>query len=49
VGKVTSAEWIDADDDEAAIEAARAMMDGRQYELWAHSRLVGSFDNGQQP
>lgn len=40
VGKVTSAEWIDADDDETAIEAAKNMMDGHPCELWAQSRLV---------
>ena len=40
VGKVASAEWIDADDDDAAIEAAKKMMDGARYELWANSRLV---------
>ena len=40
VGKVVSAEWIDADDDETAIEAAQDMMDGHKYELWANSRLV---------
>lgn len=40
VGKVASAEWIDANDDDAAIEAAKDMMDGAKYELWANSRLV---------
>ena len=40
VGKVASAEWIDATDDDAAIEAAKEMMDGHKYELWANSRLV---------
>ena len=37
VGKVVSAEWIDADDDTAAIEAAN---DGHPCELWERSRLV---------
>ena len=45
VGKVVAAEWIDADHDEAAIEAAKSMMDGYKYELWANSRLVVRFDN----
>jgi hypothetical protein len=40
VGKVVSAEWIDADDDTAAIEAANDMMDGHPCELWERSRLV---------
>ena len=45
VGKVVSAEWIDADTDPAAIEAAKKMMDGLRYELWERSRLVIAFDN----
>ncbi len=40
VGKVVSAEWIDANDDDAAIEAAKGMMDGHPCELWERSRLV---------
>ena len=40
VGKFSSAEWIDAEDDKAAIEAAKNMMDGHPCELWAQSRLV---------
>ena len=38
--KVASAEWIDADDDEAAIAAAEKLMDGHDCELWAGRRLV---------
>ena len=45
VGKVVSAEWIDADDEAAAIEAAKKMMDGLRYELWERSRLVIVLDN----
>ena len=45
VGKVVSAEWIDAETDPAAIEAAKKMMDGLRYELWERSRLVIVFDN----
>ena len=40
VGKVESAEWIEADDDEAAIEVADRMREGRACELWQNSRLV---------
>lgn len=47
VGKVVSAEWIDADEDSAAIEAAKKMMDGLKYELWANSRLVIRFDRNR--
>jgi hypothetical protein len=38
--KVASAEWIDADDDQAAVEAAKTMMDGQDCELWQATRLV---------
>jgi hypothetical protein len=40
VGKVTSADWIEATDDDTAIEAARELMDGHPCELWERSRLV---------
>jgi hypothetical protein len=39
-GKVVSAEWIDAEDDNTAIEAAKDMVDGHTCELWARSRFV---------
>jgi hypothetical protein len=38
--KVASAEWIEADSDEAAIEVAKDMMNGQQWELWQRSRRV---------
>ena len=38
--KVASGEWIEADDDESAIEAAKGMMDGHECELWEGRRLV---------
>ena len=38
--KVASAEWIDADDDEAAIEVAKRMMDGQDLEVWQGARLA---------
>jgi len=40
VGKVASAEWIEADGDEAAIEAAGDIRNGRSCELWQGNRLV---------
>ena len=40
VRKVASAEWIEADGDDAAIEVAKDMMDGRDCELWQGSRLI---------
>ena len=38
--KVASAEWIEADDDEAAITVAKNKMDGHGWELWDRKRLV---------
>lgn len=44
VRKVSSAEWIDADDDEAAIEVAKETHDGHECELWQGQRLVARLD-----
>ena len=38
--KVASAEWIDADDDKAAIEVAKELMDGQECEIWQGTRLI---------
>ena len=43
VGKVASADWIEAPDDEAAMEAANRQRDGRACELWRNDRLVARF------
>jgi len=40
VNKVASGEWFEADDDQTAIEAAKAMMDGHDCELWQGRRFV---------
>ena len=40
VARVASGEWFEADDDDAAVEVARQMMDGHDCELWQGSRLV---------
>ena len=40
VNKVASAEWIEADDDQAAIEVAESLMDGHDCELWQGPRLI---------
>lgn len=42
--KVASAEWIEADDDYAAIEVAKEMHDGRECEVWQGRRLIGRLD-----
>jgi hypothetical protein len=44
VNKVASAEWIEADDDAAAIEEAKRMHPGYQCELWQGTRLVARLD-----
>jgi len=44
LGKVASAEWIDADDDAAAIEMVRETWDGHKCEVWDRQRLVGTVD-----
>jgi hypothetical protein len=38
---VASAEWLEAEDDAKAVEAAKEKMDGHDCELWQRSRLVG--------
>ena len=44
VSKVASGEWFEADDDEAAIEAAREMLDGQPCELWQGHRRVARLE-----
>ena len=40
VGKVASAEWIEAEDDGAAIEETANRRDDRACELWQGDRLI---------
>jgi len=48
VGKVASAEWLEADDDDAGIEAAERLRGHRACELWQGNRLVVRIDrNGE--
>jgi hypothetical protein len=44
VNKVASAEWIEADADQAAIEVATEKFDGRICEVWQGRRLVAKLD-----
>lgn len=44
VNKVASADWIEADDDQAAIEVAKTMMNGYECEVWQGPRLVARLD-----
>ena len=46
-GKITNAEWIEADADEQALHHAKMMVDGTpSFELWERKRLVARFRNG---
>ena len=44
VNKVSSADWIEADDDETAIEVAKVRNDGQLCEVWQGPRLVVRLD-----
>jgi hypothetical protein len=41
-GKIMSADWIEADADEQALDHARERADSGRFELWESRRLVGS-------
>ena len=45
VDKVASAHWIEAGDDEAAIDAAHELRGGRKCELWRGDRLIARIDS----
>jgi hypothetical protein len=42
--KVASADWIEADDDEAAIDLVKERHDGYKCEVWLGTRLVTRVD-----
>lgn len=44
VHKVASGDWIDADSDEDAIEAAKKTYRGSECEIWQGTRLVARLD-----
>ena len=45
VNKVASGDWIEADDDQAAVEVAKTLMDGYECELWQGRRLVARLEH----
>lgn len=49
VGKVASAEWIEADADESAIDIAQTLRGSRSCELWQGNRLVMRIGSGSGP
>ena len=47
-GKVWAAEWIEAEDDSAALAAAREINGAIRYEIWEGQRLVGRIQANPQ-
>jgi hypothetical protein len=43
-GKISNAEWIEADADKEALRRASKLADGGRFELWERGRLVSSAD-----
>ena len=41
-GRFEAAEWLEAESDEQALEAARALNGGPAFELWERGRLVSA-------
>ena len=41
-GHVVGVEWLEADSDDAALAAARAMTEPGKREIWMRDRLVGT-------
>lgn len=48
-GKISTAEWIDASDDEDAVEQTRQRRDGGTWEVWDRWRLVMRISAGSAP
>ena len=48
-GRFSAAEWIDADCDDSAIDAARAVSRSLACELWQGRRFVARVDTGAPP
>ena len=43
-GKITTADWIDAEDDKAAKQAAELRVDSSTVELWDRNRLIARIE-----
>lgn len=48
-GRVRTGEWIEADSDSAALEAARQFKDAVRCEVWLGERLVGKVEPERNP
>ena len=46
-GKISTAEWIDAQHDEEAVDEARTRADDGKFELWDRRRLVARINGAQ--
>lgn len=46
--KIASVDWLDAEDDEAAIELVKQRHGGYKCELWQGTRLVARIDLRKQ-
>ena len=47
-GKITTAEWVEADGDDDGLEKARARCKIGAFELWDRNRLVGRSERGSR-
>lgn len=48
-GKITSAEWLDANDDGHATRLAREQVPDGMAEVWERGRLVARVRPGEEP
>ena len=46
-GKIASAEWVEAEDDTAALGAARALAKPTDCELWLRNRMIDRIEATQ--
>ena len=48
-GKLWVADWVEAADDDAALDAARGMQVAVKCEVWQRDRLVGTIETQRGP
>ncbi|MES2120274.1 MAG: hypothetical protein V4513_06810 [Pseudomonadota bacterium] len=41
-GKITTGEWVEATDDQSAVQAARESCAPGKYELWQRNRFIAT-------
>ena len=46
---IVEADWLEADDDRAALRAAREVYDCFRVEVWELNRLAGRHERGEAP